>query len=76
MLLLDEWIHLMFCMNWFQCLLFEIWKSWKKVNNSKKSFWWYDFRTKEDQRGLNQQMVMSINKKINDKNNSNLKPFK
>ena len=60
-------------MIWFQCLLFEIWKIWKKVQNSKKSFWWHDFRTKDDQRGLNKQMVMSMNKKINDKNNSKLK---
>ena len=39
----------------------------------KKSFWWYVFRTKEDEKGLNKQMVMSINKKINDKNNSKIK---
>ena len=45
----------------------------KKVQNSKKSFWWYDFRTKDEQRGLNKQMIMTINKKINDKNNSKLK---
>ena len=48
-------------------------KSCKKVQFHKKSFWWYDFRTKEDQRRLNQQMIMSINKKINDKNNSKIK---
>ena len=63
----------MFCMIWFQCLLFEIWKNWKNVKFYKKSFWWYVFRTKDHERGLNKQMVMSINKKINDKNNSKLK---
>ena len=39
----------------------------------KKSFWWHDFRTKDEQKGLNKQMIMLINKKINDKNNSKLK---
>ena len=45
----------------------------KKVQKSKKWFWWHDFRTKDDQRGLNKQMIMIINEKINDKNNSKLK---
>ena len=48
-------------------------KSKKRCKKSKKSFWWHDFRTKDEQRGLNKQMVMSINKKINDENNSKLK---
>ena len=43
------------------------------MQNSKKSFWWHVFRTKDDQTGLNKQMIMSTNKKINDKNNSKLK---
>ena len=53
--------------------IFEIWKSWKKVKNSKKSFWWQVIRTKDEQKGLNKQMIMLINKKINDKNNSKVK---
>ena len=64
-----------YCFVWFDFNVYysKWWKSWKKVHNSKKSFWWYDFRTKDDQKGLNKQMVMIINKKINDKNNSKLK---
>ena len=48
-------------------------KSWKKIQNCKKSFWWQVFRTKDEQKGLNQQMVMLINKKINDKNKWKIK---
>ena len=70
-----ELIYLLFCMIWFQCLLLAIWKSWKKVQFCKKWFWWQVFRIKDEQKGLNQQMVMLINKKINDKNNSKLKTF-
>ena len=45
----------------------------KKVHFCKKSFWWQVIRTKEDEKGLNNQMVMLINEKINDKNNSKIK---
>ena len=45
----------------------------KRCKKYKKSFWWYEFRTKDEQKGLNKQMIMFINKKINDKNNSKLK---
>ena len=51
----------------------DIEKFKKKVQNYKKSFWWHDFRTKDEQKGLTQQMIMSINKKINDKNISKIK---
>ena len=43
------------------------------MQNSKKSFWWHIFKTKDDEKWLNKRMVTSINKKINDKNNSKLK---
>ena len=63
-----------YCFVWFDFnVYFDIWKSWKKVQFYKKSFWWHVLRTKDEQKGLNKRMVMSINKKINDKNISKLK---
>ena len=64
-----------YCFVWFDYNVYysRYEKSWKKVQNCKKSFWRHDFRTKDEQKGLYKQMIMSINKKINDKNNSKLK---
>ena len=66
-----------YCFEWFDYIVnysrYE--KVEKKVQFYKKSFWWHVFRTKDDQRGLNKQMVMLINKKINDKINLKLKTF-
>ena len=58
----------------YDLILMFIIRDMKKLKKDakfyKKSFWWNVSRTKDEEKGLNKQMIMTINKKINNKNNS------